>query len=80
MKLIKTIGGHGGTPKQCDICGGHDFSFSRFAWHCMACHTYFPKELVKSAPLRVEELMKDFDRLIGDLERITTNDINEKGR
>lgn len=51
LRLIKTVGGQGGSPHRCHSCGGNHFVKSGMAWVCATCSSYFPAELKKTDSL-----------------------------
>lgn len=60
LKLVKTINGHGGSPKKCS-CGSIHFMRAGVAWHCSQCGIYFPTDISKSNPYK--SLQNNLDQL-----------------
>lgn len=67
IKLIKTVGGCGGSPSQCEKCKGNNFIKSGIAWSCADCGSYFPVKLDSTKGLRenLKTLKALHSRLIG---------------
>lgn len=68
LRLVKTTGGHSGTPSKCSACGRSSFIMAGIAWHCAYCKVYFPANLsTQSSASRLKANFKELVKLHGEL-------------
>lgn len=61
LRLVKTIGGHGGAPSKCMMCESTHFVKAGISWCCANCASYVCTNF--SDPSAIDNLRRDMDAL-----------------